>query len=197
MIAMPAEEIRLYLYRLRPYLVSSIVLFGVGFVIGLMIVNRFPQMAESFESSVIGFIKVFRGLPKLQLAAAIFVNNTIKTLAVILLGTLLGVIPAFFLVVNGAALGVVWSLSSETRGVWVSVLSLLPHGILELPAVFLGTAIGIMIGTSIARKLFAKSANKIGIEVGQALKFFATVIVPLLLVAALVETYVTSALVTR
>ena len=194
---MPAEEIRSYLHRLRPYLVASIVFFGVGFVIGLMIVNRFPQMADTFESSLASFVKIFRGLPKLQLAAAIFVNNTVKTLGVILLGTLFGVIPAFFLIVNGAALGVVWSLSSETRGVWVSLLSLLPHGILELPAVFLGTAIGIMMGTSIARKLFAKSANKIGTELGQALKFFAIVIVPLLLVAAFVEAYVTSALVTR
>ena len=194
---MPAEEIRSYLHRLRPYLVASIVFFGVGFVIGLMIVNRFPQMADTFEGSLASFVKIFRGLPKLQLAAAIFVNNTVKTLAVILLGTLLGVIPAFFLVVNGAALGVVWSLSSETRGVWVSVLSLLPHGMLELPAVFLGTAIGIMMGASIARKLFATSTSKIGTEIAHALKFFCAVIVPLLFVAAFVEAYVTSALVTR
>ncbi len=194
---MPAEEIRSYLHRLRPYLVTSIALFGVGLVIGLMIVNRFPRMADSFESSLAGFITIFRGLPKLQLAAAIFVNNTVKTLGVILLGTLFGVIPAFFLVVNGAALGVVLSLSSQTRGVWISLLSVLPHGILELPAVFLGTAIGIMMGTSIARKLFAQSASKISGELGHAFKFFCTVIVPLLLVAAIVEAYVTSALVTR
>jgi len=194
---MPAEEIRCYLHRLRPYLLTSIVLFGVGFVIGLMIVNRFPQMAETFESSVAGFIKVFRGLPKLQLAAAIFVNNTVKTLAVILLGTLFGLIPAFFLIVNGAVLGMVLSLSGHTRGLWVSLLSILPHGILELPAVFLGTAIGIMMGTSIARKLFAQAENKIATELGHALKFFCAVIVPLLFVAAFVETYVTSALVTR
>ncbi|MGH7888181.1 MAG: stage II sporulation protein M, partial [Candidatus Binatia bacterium] len=134
MFAMPAEEIRSYLHRLRPYLVTSVVLFGVGLVIGLMIVNRFPQMAESFESSLAGFVKIFRGLPKLQLAAAIFVNNAVKTLGVILLGALFGVIPAFFLIVNGVVLGMVWSLSSGTRGVWVSLLSVLPHGIVELPA---------------------------------------------------------------
>ena len=194
---MPIEEIRSYLHRLRPYLVASIVLFAVGLVIGLMIVNGFPQMAETFENSLAGFIKTFRGLPKLKLAAAIFVNNTVKTLAMILLGTLLGVVPAFFLIVNGAALGMVLRLSSQTRGLWISLLSVLPHGILELPAVFLGTAIGIMMGTSIARKLFAKSTNKIGTELGHALKFFCSVIVPLLLVAAMVEAYVTSALASR
>lgn len=197
MIAMPFKEIRLYLQRLRPYLVTSLILFGVGLVVGLMIVNRFPQMAETFESSLASFITVFRGLPKFKLAAAIFVNNSVKTLAMMLLGTLLGVIPAFFLIVNGAALGMVLSLSGQTRGVWVSLLSVLPHGILELPAVILGTAIGIMMGTSIARKLFAKSTNKIGSELGSALKFFCCVIVPLLLVAAVVEAYVTPVLASR
>jgi len=191
---MPADEIRSYLNRLRPYLITSIVLFGAGLVIGLITVNRFPEMVEGFENSLVGFIKIFRGLPKLQLAAAIFLNNSVKTLAVILLGTLLGVIPACFLLVNGVVLGVVLSLSGQARGLSVTLLSLLPHGILELPAVFLGTAIGIMIGTSIARKLFTKSADKIGAELGRALKFFGSVIVPLLLVAAFVEAYVTPAL---
>jgi stage II sporulation protein M len=101
------------------------------------------------------------------------------------------------LVVNGAALGVVLSLSTQSRGLWVSLMSVLPHGVLELPAVFLGTAIGIMMGASVARKLFAKSDVRIAIELGRAFKFFCSVIVPLLFVAALVETYVTSALVTR
>jgi len=197
MITMPVEEIRSYLRRLRPYLVTSIILFSVGLMIGLMIVNRFPQMADTFESSLASFIQVFRGLPKFKLAAAIFVNNTVKTLAMMLLGTLLGVIPAFFLIVNGAAVGMVMSLSGQTRGVWVALLSVLPHGILELPAVFLGTAIGIMMGTAIARKLFARSTNKIGTELGSALKFFCCVIVPLLLVAAMVEAYVTPALASR
>jgi len=194
---MPAEEIRAYLNRLRPYLITSIVLFGFGLVIGLMVVNRFPQMTDTFESSLAGFIKVFRGLPKLQLAAAIFLNNMVKTLGVILLGTLLGVIPGCFLILNGAVLGMVLSLSGQVRGHWVTLLSLLPHGMLELPAVFLGTATGIMMGTSMARKLFATSASKIGTELGHALKFFCTVIVPLLLVAAIVEAFVTPSLVAR
>jgi stage II sporulation protein M len=190
-------EIRAYLIRLRPYLIASIIFFGAGFAIGLMIVNRFPQMADSFESSLTGFVKIFRGLPKLRLFAAIFVNNTVKTLLAILLGLLFGVIPAGFLIVNGAALGVVMSLSTQSRGLWESLLSVLPHGVLELSAVFLGTAIGIMLGVSVMGRLFDKYQAKIGTELSQAFKFFYTVIVPLLFVAAFVEAYVTTALVTR
>jgi stage II sporulation protein M len=197
MITMPVEEIQSYLRRLRPYLTASLILFGVGFVIGLMLVNRFPQMADAFQESLGGFVKIFRGLPKGRLAAMIFLNNTVKTLLAILLGTFFGLLPAFFLVVNGAALGAVLSMSTRSRGLWVSLLSVVPHGILELPAVFLGSAIGIMIGTIIMRKLIAKSDAKIGAELGHAMKFFVTLIVPLLFVAALVEAFLTSALVTH
>ncbi len=194
---MSCTEIRAYLIRLRPYLAVSIILFGVGFVIGLMIVQRFPQMADSFESSLTGFVKIFRGLPKFRLFAAIFVNNSAKTLLVILLGLIFAVIPTFFLIVNGAALGVVMSLSMQTRGLRESVLSILPHGIPELTAVFLGTAIGIMLGISVLRRITGKHQARIGTELSQAFKFFYSAIVPLLLFAAGVEAYVTTALISR
>ncbi len=194
---MSCMEIRAYLIRLRPYLIASVVFFGVGFVIGLMIVNRFPQMADSFESSLTGFVKIFHGLPKFRLFAAIFVNNSVKTLLAILLGLIFAVIPTFFLIVNGAALGVVMSLSTQARGLRESLLSVLPHGIPELSAVFLGTAIGIMLGVSVLRRITGKQQAKIGTELGQAFKFFYSVIVPLLLFAAGVEAYVTTALITR
>jgi uncharacterized membrane protein SpoIIM required for sporulation len=52
-------------------------------------------------------------------------------------------------------------------------------------------------GVSLTRRLTAKSEIRIAADLSQAVKFFAAVIVPLLLVAALVEAYVTSALVVR
>jgi stage II sporulation protein M len=194
---MPYSEIRAYLIRLRPYLIASLIFFGVGFVLGLMIVHRFPQMADSFESSLTGFVKIFRGLPKFRLFVAIFVNNSVKTLLAILLGLFFALIPAFFLIVNGAALGAVMSLSTQARGLRESLLSVLPHGIPELSAVFLGTAIGIMLGVSVLRKITGKHAEKIATELGQAFKFFYSVIVPLLVFAAGVEAFVTTALITR
>ena len=105
--------------------------------------------------------------------------------------------PALFLIVNGVALAVVLSLSAQSRGIWLSLLAIVPHGVLELPAVFLGSAIGLMMGATLARRLTAKSEIRIGSELGQALKFFVILIVPLLIVAALVEAYVTSALLAR
>lgn len=197
MVSMSREELRIYCARLRPFLITSLVMFGVGAVIGLMIVNRFPQLGVSFEESLNAFVTGFHGLPKTKLAAAIFLNNSLKTLIVILFGALVGVIPAVFLVVNGAALGVVMALSSHSRGLWVSLLSVAPHGVLELPAVFLGTAIGLMIGMGMLRRIFGKPAFELRTELGRAVRFFTLIIVPILFIAAIVEAYVTAALVGR
>ena len=193
---MPAEERRAYLKRLYPYLKTSLVIFGSGIVIGLMAVSHFPLLAQHFESSVVGFVKNFRGLSKLELAAAIFLNNTLKTVLAILLGSLFGVIPAVFLLGNGIALGVIFSLSAQTRGLWLSLLSIAPHGLLELPAVFLSTSIGLMVGSRVMKQFFSRPETTIGSELVQGLRFFITVILPLLFIAALVEAFLTSALIT-
>jgi stage II sporulation protein M len=176
-------------------LIASLVFFTVGVVFGVAVANRFPALADYFGDSVSGFLKSFRGLPKPQLAAAIFLNNSVKTLAAILLGLAIGIVPALFLVVNGVVLGVVFFLSSHSRGVWPSLLAILPHGIVELAAVFLGTAIGLMLGDLVLKRLLGKTDAKIRPALGRALRFFAIVIVPMLLVAALIEAFVTTALI--
>jgi len=193
---MPAAERRAYLGRLKPYLTISLVLFGIGIVIGLVIMQRDPSLADYFEDTLASFVKRFSGMSRIQLAAAIFLNNTVKTLFAILFGALLGVIPAIFLLANGVALGVAWTLSSNARGPWLSLLSLLPHGVLELPAVFLGTSIGLMIGITAFKRLAGRGEAMVAAELAQALRYFCTVIVPLLVAAALVEAFITAVLIT-
>ena len=118
MMIMPSPERRAYFNRLKPYLTTSLVLFGTGIVIGLMIMQSHPTLADYFEDTLANFVKKFASMPRSQLAIAIFLNNTLKTLFSILLGALFGVVPAIFLLANGIALGVAWSLSSEARGPW-------------------------------------------------------------------------------
>jgi stage II sporulation protein M len=184
-----------YLRELRPYLIASIIFFAVGTVIGAAVASRFPGLADHFGDSITGFLTTFRGLPKPQLAAAIFLNNSVKTLAAILLGLAIGIVPAVFLVVNGAVLGVVFFLSFHSRGVWPSLVSILPHGVIELAAVFLGTAIGLMLGDVVLKRLLRKSDTKIRAELGRAIGFFSIVIVPMLLAAALIEAFVTTVII--
>lgn len=192
---MPLGQLRAYLNDLRPYFKISLTFFAMGIVIGAIMVNRVPGLAEYFQDSVANFVRTFRGMPGIQLVAAIFFNNAFKTLAAILLGWLIGIIPAVFLLTNGVALGLVLSLSAQTLGPWLSILSILPHGIIELPAVFLGTSIGLLIGAHSVKKLFKKAPAAPLAETIRGLRFFCTVIVPLLFVAAVVEVFFTGPLI--
>ncbi len=157
-------------------MITSLILFGAGIAIGLMVVAYFPGLADHFEETIAAFVKNFAGMPRLKLAGAIFLNNALKTLLAILLGVLFGIIPVFFLLANGIALGVAWSLSAGARGPWLSLLSLLPHGVLELPAVLLGTSIGLAIGIQALKRLTGKSDRKIGAELASGLRYFCSVI---------------------
>lgn len=195
MVFMSAEERYAYWTELRPYLEASVAIFFAGLAAGLIILARFPDIADRFQSSLVGFVKIFHGLPPLQLAGAIFLNNALKTLAAIALGSLFGVIPAIYLFANGAALGIVFTLSAQRRGLWISLLSIAPHGLVELPAVFLGTGIGLMLGAHAIKSIFQRTPMSLRSELGRGMKFFSTVIAPLLLIAALIEAFLTSALV--
>ena len=194
---MSREERRAYTGRLLPYLMMSLFLFGTGIAAGLMVISHYPVLSDQFEQTITTFVSAFSGMTRLKLAAAIFLNNAAKTLFAIVLGTILGIVPAIFLFANGIALAIAWSLSSRSRGAWLSLLSMLPHGVIELPAVFLGTSIGLMIGARALQRLTGKSETTIGAELLQGLRYFCSVLLPLLILAAFVEAFVTTALISR
>ena len=70
-------------------------------------------------------------------------------------------------------------------------MTIVPHGVLELPAIFLGTSIGLRLGAHAWRWLAGKADKTLFSELGDGLRIYFSLIVPLLLVAAAVEVYVT------
>ena len=183
--------------ELIPFLAASVVMIGVGVVLGFLSPLHAPKVASQVSAPVAEFVNKFVDLPKPYLALAIFFNNVLKTLLVIVLGTLWGLVPVVFLAVNGYALGLVLYLSIKSRGVWVSLLAIAPHGLFELPGVLLGTSIGLMLGVRALKRMFRKTETTASGELKRALGFFFVVIVPLLLIAAFVEAFITTAGVSR
>ena len=130
--------------------------------------------------------------------------------SVIIGGLLLGISPLLSSVVNGYVIGiVVGGLIIDGR--WEIIApGILPHGILELPALFLAIALGLKVGRSVYQAIKTMVRNKsskgwyqeyrsaiIQIEpvLYGALKFAWNVIVPLIAIAALIEATATPALI--
>jgi stage II sporulation protein M len=182
---------RLEIARLRPFAVASVLLFCVAALAGGLALVYFPQLALQLQELLKQFAQVFRGLPKLQLTVAIFFNNSLKTLVVILLGPLLGLAPIIFLIVNGAILGAVMPAAAASAGIWSSIMTIAPHGVLELPAIFLGTSIALRLGAHAWRRLTGRADKTLLAELGDGLWIYFSLIIPLLLAAAAIEVYVT------
>ncbi|HET9295686.1 MAG TPA: stage II sporulation protein M [Candidatus Binatia bacterium] len=184
----------LYFRELRPFLFTTVLLFALGSIAGSLLAGHSTFAGLKINESLGGFAQMFINLPKPILALMIFANNAVKTLLVIVLGIAFAIVPLVFVLVNGVAIGVVLHLATQSKGLAYSILAIVPHGVFELPGVLCGAAIGLMLGNKAIRRLFWKSEFKFGPELSRALKIFATTIVPLLLIGAITEAYLTAAL---
>jgi stage II sporulation protein M len=183
-----------YFRELRPFLFTTVLLFALGSIAGSLLAGHSTFAGLKINESLGGFAQMFINLPKPILALMIFANNAVKTLLVIVLGIAFAIVPLVFVLVNGVAIGVVLHLATQSKGLAYSILAIVPHGVFELPGVLCGAAIGLMLGNKAVRRLFRKSEFKVGSELSRALKIFATTIVPLLLIGAITEAYLTAAL---
>ncbi len=183
-----------YFRELRPFLFTTVLLFALGIFAGSLLAGHSSFAGLKINESLGGFAQMFINLPKPILALMIFTNNAVKTLLVIVLGIALAIVPLVFILVNGIAIGVVLHLATQAKGLAYSILAIVPHGVFELPGVLCAAAIGVMLGSKAINRLFRKSEFKVGFELRRALKIFATTIVPLLVIGAITEAYLTAAI---
>ena len=183
-----------YFRELRPFLITTLLLFALGIVAGNLLAGHSTFAGLKINESLGGFAQMFLDLPKPILALMIFANNAVKTLLVIVLGIVFAIVPLAFILVNGLAIGVVLHVATQSKGLAYSILAIVPHGVFELPGVLSGAAIGVMLGSKAIKRLFRKSELKVGSELSRALKIFATIIVPLLVIGAITEAYLTAAI---
>ena len=124
---------------------------------------------------------------------ALFANN----LRAMVLGILYGFIPFLYLPalalgVNAAILGM---LASLIDGQWLLLAAgILPHGIFELPALFLSLAAGLCLCKNINVYIRKNEKGVMKPLLLNILRVVALLVLPLLVIAAVMETYVTPAL---
>lgn len=145
----------------------------------------FPEQFAFFNEMLRNILKESEGLSGASLFAYIFLNNLQSAFLGIALGIVFGVFPLLVTLVNGSLIGYVLRLSWEQAGVrefW----RLLPHGVFELPAVFLALALGLRLGMFMFEQEKLAALRERGRD---AAWVFALIIVPLLVIAAIIETW--------
>ena len=148
-----------------------------------------PEKARDLFEKLRNEFEPLLNLPVYLIPLAIFANNTIKSFFLILSGVIVGVIPFLFIGYNGYIIGLIINIAGQERGIGNVILSLLPHGILEIPAVLLSGGLGIWIGAGVLKTL-AGNKEDVRSRVGYSLRIFLRVVVPMLFVAAIIETFI-------
>jgi stage II sporulation protein M len=135
------------------------------------------------------FFKPFFMLPPWKMFLAILLNNSVISFVVLLSGILFGLVPLLAVAINGYILGVTYPLASEKVGYFMAATEVLPHGMLEIPAMILAAAYGLWLGVTFARRIRQRDLAGFGKQVRHAIKMFFLVAFPLFIVAAFVETF--------
>jgi len=173
------KESRNYIYFISIlFLISATFGFAYPVFFTDIIKNLIEDIAA--KTSGLGFFELF---------LFIFQNNAITAFTGVIFGVFLGILPLIFCFFNGYVLGFVMNKSSSI-GTFGVLGRLLPHGIFELPALAISLGIGLRLGLVYfeRRKKKERLGKKIFDNFGNALIVFLLVVLPLLLIAAFIET---------
>lgn len=157
-------------------------------ILGLFLVSCFagffyPEVyADVLKKVIKELLEKTEGMDFSQLLAFILYNNLKTSLLGMLLGLLFGIFPIIVSVINGYLLGFVFNSVYNVNGI-KEFWRILPHGIFELPAFFLSLGLGLKLGYV----LFFKN-KEFKHNFKMCLQIFVYIILPLLLVAGLIET---------
>lgn len=171
-----------YIKESKHFIFATILLFFLFAVYGFL-VPASGEIAEKLMEMLENIIEQTKGLNQIELISFLLLNNIKSSFFGMIFGFFLGIFPIFSTLINGYLVGFVGRLSVDTEG-WYILLNLLPHGIFELPALFLSLGLGIKFGTFIFQKNKFQSFQR---YLWNSLRIFILIIIPLLILAAFIE----------
>ena len=171
-----------YINESRKYIYFAIAVFFIFTLIGFLIPAP-QEIAEQILKFIEELLKKTENMNQFELIRFIFLNNLQSSFYGMIFGVFLGIFPMITIIANGYLLGFVAAMSVRYEG--ISVLwRLFPHGIFELPAVFISLGLGLKLGMFIFQKNKSEDFKKYS---WNSVKVFVFIIIPLLIVAAIIE----------
>jgi len=166
---------------------KKFIYIAIGIFFFFVLFAYFIPAPQFLYDKIIVFIKELmnqtKGMSQLDLIKFIISNNIQSTFTVIASGIILGIFSVVSVIANGYLLGFVALLSVKTGG-FLTLWKIFPHGIFEMPAVFISFGLGIKMGMFIFQKKKLKSFIDYSIN---SLKVFLLIIIPLLIIAGIIE----------
>jgi len=183
-------------YSRRFVAVSAALFLIPAFAVGLWIANS-PRAVEATGPKAVreayvnqDFQQYYRSAPASQFASQVFTNNVQVSIFAFAAGIALCVPTAFILMFNGANVGVAGGLFASVGQQLKFWGLILPHGMLELTAVFIAGGAGLRLGWTLIDPGDRTRRNALAEEGRRALAIVAGLVV-VFLAAGTIEGFVT------
>jgi stage II sporulation protein M len=176
------------------WILVALIIFSVGIILGLAT----PATSTNPISEEITALEKLSELVapfKVSTVIFIFMKNTLALLLSFVLSPILCLMPVLTLSVNGWILALVSSAIVQEKSLGFLLAGVLPHGIIELPALFIGEAAALSFGAAVMVALFKKEKRSLLSSSLRQNSKYLFIALALLLPAAIIETYITPLLV--
>jgi stage II sporulation protein M len=183
-----------YLHKIRYFILAVAALMLFSFTIGAVFAMTMPGKAQQVMKLISVQFEGLKDQTAFGLMISLFLHNALICALMAILGLALGIITLLLIFDNGLMISLIGTVAAGRYGLPVTLAALLPHGIVEIPAMALSAAIGLYLGYCI---LLSLSGRRMSVtrEIMDSARIFLAWILPMLLVAAFLESYVTTALV--
>jgi stage II sporulation protein M len=215
--ALYKEEWDMWKSHYKKYFKIAARVLGIGFLLGFIYFTVRPDQEKQALSVV---LKAFQDIPFDASAPVLALTLLYHNARASFFAAATGVIPFLCLplfdpLLNGAVLGLLVSIARH-QGLNVPLLILtriVPHGIIEIPAILYVTSIGMYVSTTLGKRILVSCRRKKSKEkdtddgssqvypseavpgfqeiAGDAIRSFLLVVLPLLLIAAFIEAFIT------
>lgn len=174
----------------KRWLFVAAFLFGIGMAIGLAMPASIPDLLAE-DLAALRELSALLGPFQVSTAIFIFLKNVSALLFSFLFSPILCLSPILALTLNGWLLSFISVSVIQQESLGLLVAGLLPHGIIEIPALIIGEAAALSFGALAMTALVSKKRRNLLLPgLKRNLRYLIIAFI-LLLPAAIIETYVT------
>lgn len=195
---MTFRQLWLHLATMKHYVIAAALIFIAGVYLGYVHADQFQHL---LNMQIERLREIMQGVAHTQnrqwwMFLFISLNNVMVSLLIVYTGFFFGIAPMYFLLSNGLLIGY---FAASPQMDWAYFLKgILPHGIIEIPALILAGAYGIRFGFLVTENLLMLAIPTRRAIASAKLVRFLKLTIPLslllgglLLAAALIESTVT------
>lgn len=172
----------------------TVLLFLVAMIVGWIGSAHDPAIGngllQMFQKEIAGQIVI--GNP-IDMCLNIFANNIEACILLFLGGASFGIVTMVILSLNGIVIGAITEIISKGHSAVFIAAAIVPHGIFEVPAFIIAGALGFLMAQSLINEWYGTADT--AADAKTFARLFILYVLPLIAVAAIVEAFITPAII--